>query len=106
MKVGDVLKDAIMTIHMWQKGHEMGTMTMTIHRKVEGKENVTVPAGIFDSYKMAMEMESEMNMMGMKRPLGKTQTTEWFAVGTGPVKSETYKDGKIIRYSVLSKMTK
>lgn len=105
-QIGQTLKDAAMTIHMSQKGQEMGTMTMKVHRKIEGKESVTVPAGTFECYKISMEMENTMDMMGMKMPMGKTQTMEWFAVGSGTIKSETSREGKVIRMAELSKITR
>ncbi len=105
--VGDALKDAVMTMHMSQKGHEIGTITMTFRRKVEAEESVTVPAGTFTCFRVAVEMDGAMTMMGMKQPTGKTKMTNWFSQGTGPVKSESYnKDGKLTGYSVLNKITK
>lgn len=107
MKVGDTLKDAVMKMHMLQKGKEMGLMVMTIRRKIDAKESVTVPAGTFECYKIAVESESAMEMMGMKMPGGKNQHVEYFSPGIGTVKSEFFdKSGKLMRYSVLSKITK
>jgi len=107
MKVGDQLKDAVMKMHMLQKGKEMGLMVMTIRRKVDAKESVTVPAGTFECFKIAVESESAMEMMGMKMPGGKNQHVEYFSPGVGTVKSEFFdKNGKLMRYSVLSKITK
>jgi hypothetical protein len=107
LKAGDVLKDGVMTMHMSEKGREMGTMTMTFHRKVEAEESVTVPAGTFKCMRVVVEVESAMDMMGMKRPMGKTKSIDWFSWGNGPVKSESYgQDGKLIRYSVLNKISK
>lgn len=107
MKVGDQLKEAVMKMHMIQKGQEMGLMVSTVRRKVEAKQSVVVPAGTFECYKIAVEVETVMEMMGMKMPAGKSQHVEYFSVGIGTVKSEVYdKNGKLAHYSVLSKITK
>lgn len=107
MKVGDQLKDAVMKMHMIQKGKEMGLMVSTIRRKVESKQSVAVPAGTFECYKIAVEVETVMEMMGMKMPAGKSQHVEYFSPGIGTVKSEVFdKNGKLAHYSVLSKITK
>ncbi|KAB2880514.1 hypothetical protein F9K33_04880 [bacterium] len=107
INVGDQLKDAVMKMHMMQEGEKMGTMVMTIRRKVEAKQSVTVPAGTFECYKIAVESESAMEMMGMKMPGGKSHSVDYFSPGIGTVKNEAYdKKGKLMHYSVLSKITK
>lgn len=107
INVGDQLKDAVMKMHMLQKGQEMGLMVMTLHRKVEAKQSVTVPAGTYECYKITVDAETVMEMMGMKMPGGKSQSVEYFSAGIGTVKSEFYdKKGKLMHYSVLSKITK
>lgn len=107
LNVGDQLKDAVMKMHMMQKGEEMGLMVMTIRRKVEAKQSVTVPAGTFECFKIAVESESAMEMMGMKMPGGKSYSVEYFSPGIGAVKNEFYdKKGKLMHYSVLSKISK
>ncbi|MBL7996272.1 hypothetical protein JNM05_12955 [bacterium] len=107
INVGDQLKDAVMKMHMMQDGEKMGTMVMTIRRKVEAKQSVTVPAGTFECYKIAVESESAMEMMGMKMPGGKSHSIDYFSAGIGTVKNEAYdKKGKLMHYSVLSKITK
>lgn len=107
LNVGDQLKDAVMKMHMIQDGNEMGVMTSTIRRKIESKESVTVPAGTFQCYKISVEIETVMEMMGMKMPGGKSLHIEYFSTGLGTVRSEVFdKSGKLIRYSVLSKFLK
>lgn len=109
LKVGQMLEDGVMTIDMKDKnsGQTLSVMTMKItDRKVESKENVKVPAGSFEAYKISQQTEMENRAMGMKMPGMKTQTIEYYVPRIGMVRSEAYRNGKLISYSVLSKFGK
>lgn len=68
------------------------------NRKYLGTENVTTPAGTFNASKVTFDFEVTNN---------KTTTTrkgvEWYAVGAGIVRSETYdKQNKLLNYTELT----
>lgn len=74
---------------------------MVTNRKVIGKESVTTPAGTFECYKISYDIATKM-MINMK-----TKATEWYARGTGLIKSETYStDGKLMGSNVLTSIKK
>lgn len=75
----------------------MDPMTVTIsarafYRKVEAKEEVTVPAGTFTAYKIKGYMETKFAFMRFAYKL-----IEWYVPGLGVVKSESFdnKDRKL-----------
>lgn len=107
LKAGQKLEDGTLTITVKDNssGQTMSTMTMKItDRTVEGKESIKVPAGTYDSYKISQNTEMENRAMGMKMPGMRMQTIEYYVPGIGMVRSETYRNGKLMSYSVLSKV--
>lgn len=76
-------------------------MTMT-NRKVVGKETLTVPAGTFETYKITSDMNiSTKTVMNIKFDF---QTVSYRAKDVlWDIKSETYRKGKLIGSTVLSK---
>jgi hypothetical protein len=77
-------------------------MTMT-NRKVVGQETLTVPAGTFDTYKITSDMsvktKTVMNMgFEFETVSYRANDVLW------DVKSETYRKGKLIGKTVLSKV--
>ena len=106
MAVGQELEDGMMTIDIKNSGQSMSTMTMKIvDRKVEGKEKIQVPAGTYDTFKISQNTEMENRAMGMKMPGMRVQTIEYYVPRIGMVRSETYRNGKLMSYSVLSKVS-
>lgn len=97
MNVGDVLKDGFLTMDISSSGMKIMTMKITISdRKVETKESVTTRAGTYDCFKISSvtTTKSPMKMV--------INSTEWFSVGTGLVKSESYSgSGKFMGKSEL-----
>lgn len=88
----------------------MGAMVFTMdtqmkNRKVEAREQVTVPAGTFDAYKVTTDMQFDM-----KAGIKSSSTMQLISYRTNDVlfdiKSETYRNGKLITSSVLSKIIK
>ena len=106
---GQKLKDGSFTIDIIDKssGQNMSTMTMLVtDRTVGDRQQLKVPAGTFEGFKINQDMEMQTRAMGMKMPGTRMQTVEWFVPGTGWVKSETYRNGKLMSYSVLNKIKK
>lgn len=75
------------------------------NRKVIGKEKVSSDAGSWDAYKITYDAEMKIKMIGIGIPM-KMQTTEWFVPNFGIVKSETYKKGKKLGSTLLTKLKK
>ncbi|TDB67880.1 TapB family protein [Arundinibacter roseus] len=73
------------------------------NRKVEAKEKITVPAGTFDTHKITSDMNvSTKTIMKMAFDF---QTVSYRANGVlWDVKTETYRKGKLISSTVLSKL--
>ncbi len=107
LKAGQRLDDGTLTMVMKDKksGRSMMTMVMKVtDRTVEGKENVQVPAGTYDSYKIRQTTAMENQAMGMKIPGMRMETVEYYVPEIGMVRSETYRNGKLQAYTVLSKI--
>jgi hypothetical protein len=102
MKAGDMLKNGNMSISFASNGMSIMNMSFTIsNRKVEALENITTPAGTFECYKISYDIATKM-MVNVK-----TKAIEWYAKGTGLVKTESYStDGKLLGSSVLNSIKK
>ncbi len=106
MEAGMPLKDAAITVKVTNSGVPIMTMTVEIYdRKVEGFESITTPAGTFDCVKISFSARTQM---GKAIPIKvNTSGAEWFAKGTGLVRSESYdKKNKLVGYSLLTKFSK
>lgn len=96
MKVGDYLRDASVTM-------DLSAIKMTVeifNRKVEGEEILHTPAGEFDCLIISQTIKTKA-IISMQM-----ETKEWYAQGTGMVKSETYKKGKLMGYTILTQFSK
>ncbi|HEV7349083.1 hypothetical protein [Telluribacter sp.] len=73
------------------------------NRKVEAQEKITVPAGTYDAYKVTSDMTVKTKMgMGMTM---EAQSVSYRVPGVlWDVKSETYRKGKLLGYTELSKV--
>ncbi len=101
---GQSLPDGSITIQA--KG---APMTIKIHldiidRKVVKKEKITSPAGAFDCWKITSRMVMK-NQMGVNMTFEYT-AAEWIAEGTGMVRNESYKKGKLNGYTLLKAIKK
>ena len=97
LKVGDVLKDASITITVSNAGMKLMTMTTTItNRKVEAKEKITTPAGTFECYKISSLITSKSFMTV------KINSTEWYSKDVGLIKSESYTNGNLSGSTILT----
>ncbi len=108
LSVGSVLPDGSFEGEM-TNGEGKSFMKMSVgvsNRKVEGQESITTPAGTFDAYKITGDVEVGTRAMGLKLPSAKVGTAEWYARDTGIVRSESYRKGKLIAYSVLTRLDK
>lgn len=106
MEPGMQLKDAAITVKVTNSGVPIMSMTVEIFdRKVAGFETITTPAGDFDCVKIAYSARTQM---GQAIPIKvNTSGAEWFARGTGLVRSESYnKKDKLVTYSVLTEFSK
>jgi hypothetical protein len=98
MKAGDMLKSGDMKMSFSSGGMTLTNMTFNVsNRKVEAVESITTPAGTFECYKISYDVAAKM-VVNMK-----TKGIEWYAKGTGLVKSESYStDGKLVGSFVLT----
>jgi hypothetical protein len=68
-------------------------------RKVMAKENIEVPAGTYEAWKINSIIKLDMMMTR------ETKNVEWIAKDVGVVRSEQYdKNGKLNSYSVLTEI--
>ena len=108
LSVGQKLKDAKMKISFTTEGMPM-TMDMNfniVNRKVEAKENITTPAGIYECFKISYETESVTGMMGQNMTTI-MKAVQWYNVEAGDVKTANYNgDGKLLSYTLLTAITK
>lgn len=103
LSVGEKLKDASV------KGEgKSGPMAINFNMKIKnrevvGQEKLTIPAGSFDAYKLKSDMNVEM-VMGFPVKMD-MQTVSYRAPGLiWDLKTETYRKGKLMGYSELSKI--
>lgn len=102
---GETLPDMDGTMNMEANGKTTRVKYHFKNRKVEGKEDITTPAGTFSCYKITNSVETEMDMPGMTEQMKKVMETmkdkfkmssvTWFAPSFGILKSETYLNGKL-----------
>ncbi|PWJ58378.1 hypothetical protein CLV98_104237 [Dyadobacter jejuensis] len=103
LNVGQKLKDASI-VGEGSSGPLNVTFGLSItDRKVESKENITVPAGSYDAFKVTSNMLMETKMgMGMKMEMS---SISYRAPGIlWDIKTESYRKGKLISRSELVKI--
>ncbi len=97
---GSVQKDeSTFTIQSKKDKKKMITVKI-MDRKYVKNEPILTPAGNFYASKVTFNMESRRD-----KEITKYSCVEWYAPNTGVVRSETYKDGKLFRYNVLTSIT-
>lgn len=102
---GQTLPDVTGTMKSERNGKKMEMKYHYKERKVEGKEEVTTPAGTWNCFKISNAVQVDMNIPGMdeeaiammkKMQEGmKTTSITWFAPDFGIVKMEMYMNGKL-----------
>lgn len=86
-----------------------GPMAMTTEmdflykdRTVEGEEQITTPAGTFDTKKISQTIVTKISMMGMDKTVEYKSVT-WMTPQYGMIRSESFnKKGKLSGYSLLT----
>lgn len=99
LSVGQKLKDG--SVKMDISGNSPVNLSFVVNvenRKVEAKESVTTEAGTFDCVKISQDIITK-SMMSFK-----ISSVEWYAEGVGVVKTETYRKGKLMGSSKLTKL--
>ncbi len=101
MSAGQTLKDAHLKVELSMSGMNMpGTTIDMTNRKVVGTETITTSAGTFDCIKVVSDVKFK-NIVGYE-----AQVSEWISKGNGIIRSETFKNGKLKSYTVLTKLQK
>jgi len=96
LSVGETLEGG--SVNMTMKGPITMTMNVSVKdRKVAAKEDITVPAGKYSTYKITYTIV--VDMMGQR----KMGSADWVAEGVGVVRTESYnKSGELRYYTVLT----
>jgi len=99
-KVGQNLKDGYVKMDVTGSPIPISFTVNIINRLVVAEEQKTTPAGTFDCVKISQDVvtKSIMNMT--------INSVEWYAEGVGVVRTETYRKGKLMGYSELTKLEK
>ena len=105
LEMGGDLPDAVGMMSSIKDGKKSTMKYVYKNRKVEGREEVTTPAGRWTCYKVTSSIEVEMDIPGMDdktkemmkkmREGMKTSGITWFAPDFGIVKMEMYVNGKL-----------
>jgi hypothetical protein len=113
---GQTLPDATGKMSSVRDGKKSEMSFIYKNRKVEGKEEVTTPAGTWSCYKISNSISTEMNIPGMdekKKEMMKemqkgmkTTTTTWFSPDFGIVKMEMYMNGKLQSWNEVTAVKK
>jgi hypothetical protein len=103
LTVGEKLKDASLKGTGSSGPLNINLNMLISNRNVESQEKVTVPAGAFDAFKITSDMKMETKMgIGMTIDIS---TISWRAPGVlWDVKSESYRKGKLIGRTELTKI--
>lgn len=103
LRVGQTLPDASTTIKAATNGMNLMSMTINVtNRKVEAEENLTTPAGSFNTFKLSSNTDSKMMMIKTN-----IRSLQWIAENVGTVRTETYdKNGNLESTMVLTKFEK
>jgi hypothetical protein len=107
LTVGMTLKDASVTVTVYNGATLFSTMKIYIsNRLVASQESITTTMGTFNCFKITQDIKVENIVMGMTIPMN-MKSAEYYAVGTGMVKSQSFdKNGKLSGYTLLTKITK
>lgn len=104
LAVGKQLPEASMKMTILQSGVAFTTMSYKQGAKeVTGRETLSVPAGSFDCFRIEGQLEIESKVMDQVIT-NRTRSVDWYAPGTGMVKSVSYdENGEISTVVVLAK---
>ena len=102
LEVGQTLPDASSEVQASTDGLKLPKFIYTLSdRKVESQEELEVPAGTFNCYKITYSLS-------FKAVIARNLTiSEWYAKGVGLIKSETYnKKKRLVAQSILTKLNR
>ncbi len=98
-QAGQTLDDGNVTIKIL--GPIPITMTVDIvNRQIEAIEDVATPAGTFNCVKIVEDVKTTFGLSY------EIHTINWYSLGVGTVKSESYRKGKLTNSSVLTAVKK
>lgn len=103
---GQKLPDGKMEADVYTNGSLMMEMSILMsNRQVGAKESLTTPAGTFNVQKVSADLEMRNKVMGMAIPFNAKSVSYRADNVLFDIRSETYnKNGKLIGYTVLSKL--
>ena len=97
LKVGDILPNSHVDMAVKRGIINIKIAINITNRTVEALEQITVPAGSFEAFKINSEMSAKASIINRS-----STSTEWLAKGIGMVKSESYnKKGELESYTEL-----
>ncbi|GAA5039015.1 hypothetical protein GCM10011506_37630 [Marivirga lumbricoides] len=97
LKVGQNLEEGAVNMTITSPIRMAFKFRMT-DRKVEAREDVKVPAGTYNAFKISSVLQ--IDMMGSTRQF---KSVEWIAEDVGAIRSESYdKKGNLTSYTVLT----
>lgn len=105
LSVGQTLPDAQMIMKVASEGMAVTEVNMNItNRQVVSREEITVPAGTFNCYKISYDTHMETKTMGIPFRI-RSKTVEYFAPNVGMVRTEMYDNKERLQgYTILSKI--
>ncbi|GAB3250577.1 hypothetical protein GCM10027347_08440 [Larkinella harenae] len=103
---GNKLPDGVLTAEMYQKGNKVMDIDFNIvNRMVDGKENLTTPAGTFNAYKVSSEVNMTNRAMGIPIRANFRSISYRADDVLFDLKTETYsKNGKLRGYTMMTKL--
>jgi hypothetical protein len=101
LETGQKLKDGFVKMEILAGAFPITMKVDIINRKVEGFEDATTSAGTFSCVKIS---EDVLGNFGFVKTNFHTLT--WYSANVGTVRSETYKQGKLESYMVLTGIKK
>jgi len=103
---GQALPDGRLEAELFNKDTKMMDMNMLVtERKVIARENLTIPAGTYNAYKVSSAMNLENRTMGIPIRMGFQMVNYRSPEVLFDLRTETYnKNGKLMAYTVLSKV--
>lgn len=115
LKAGEMLPDANHTISISSGGKNMKIVSVIKDRKVEAKESITIPAGIFEAYKISAIIDATTEMEGIteamkksmeeiKKKMGETRFIIWYTPELTVLKMEMYMGDKLQSRTEVTKI--
>lgn len=105
LKEGQTLPDGSFEMNSSTNGMDVTVEYKVANRKVVAKEKITTSAGTWECFKITTDISISLKMMAMNMPFNLT-AAEWFAPGFGVVKTESYKEGKLVGSMVVTSVKK